>query len=339
MTVSNGGAWSRRTMLKAAAAAASAWPMRHGAADAHDADALRQRPQRVIVPFAPGGPSDAVLRVLGEGWQERHGQPLLIEHRPGAGGSLGAEAAHRAAPDGATVLFAPADVLVNNTLIRRDLPYDPVRDLAPLALIGSIPFVLVLAADRQVRSVAELRDWGRSRRVAYGSLGEGSHAHLLGAALLARELALDAVHVPYRGLGPMTQDLAGGQIDAGFAVPPLAAPHVAAGRLRAIAVSGERRSAVFTEVPTLGELGYGAAVFGLRQWAAFVVSRGVPMRVRSRLEHELVTLLDASALRQVLRFAGFEIDRVLGAADAAALWRADRALIEPMLRELGALPK
>ena len=214
---------SRRSFLGGSAAAV-AWPLL-----AHTAHADTP-PLRVIVPFAAGSPADLVLRAVGPRWTQRSGQALLIDHRPGAAGSLGAEAARRAEPDGHTLLLAPADVLVNNTAIFRALPYDPQRDFKPLALIGPVPLVLVVPATLGVRTLAEFQRWAtRPRRIGYGSWGEGSHAHLLAEALLVRQLQLDAVHAPYRGLAPMLQDLIGGQLNAGFAVPPAAAPHVAGG--------------------------------------------------------------------------------------------------------------
>jgi tripartite-type tricarboxylate transporter receptor subunit TctC len=321
---------TRRGFLQTSAATC-AWPL-----------AVRSAglaPLRVIVPFAPGGPSDVVLRAVAARWSERSAQTLIIEHKPGAAGSLGAEAVRRAEPDGQTLLFAPADVLVNNTATFRDLPYDPLRDFKPLALIGPVPLVLVVPSGIGARTLADFRTWANGRRIGYGSWGEGSHAHLLAESLLVRQLHLDAVHAPYRGLAPMLQDLIGGQLNAGFAVPPAAAPHAMAGRLHALAVSGERRSVALPNAPTLRELGFEQPVFQLRQWAAFMAPAGTPAATLTRLEHELTAALDDAAVRQALQLAGFEIERALGAADAAATLRADLALIPPLIRALGVTPQ
>ena len=324
---------SRRRFIGCSASAA-AWPLLARTARADTP------PLRVIVPFAAGSPADLVLRAIGPHWTQRSGQVLLIDHRPGAAGSLGADAARRAEPDGHTLLLAPADVLVNNTAIFRALPYDPQRDFKPLALIGPVPLVLVVPSTLGVRTLAEFQRWAaRPRRVGYGSWGEGSHAHLLAESLLVRQLQLDAVHAPYRGLAPMLQDLIGGQLNIGFAVPPAAAPHVAAGRLHAIAVSGERRSGVFAEVPTLRELGYEQPVFRVRQWAAFMAPAATPAPVAQRLERQLLDTLDEPAVRQALHLAGFEIERAQGSAEAAAMLRADLAVIPPLIRELGVTPQ
>ena len=323
---------SRRCFLGGSAAAA--WPLL-----THRTHA-QATPLRVIVPFAAGSPADLVLRAVATRWTQRTGQALLIDHRPGAAGSVGADAARRAEPDGNTLLLAPADVLVNNTAIFRALPYDPQRDFKPLALIGPVPLVLVVPAALGARTLVDFQRWAaKPRRIGYGSWGEGSHAHLLAEALLVRQLKLDAVHAPYRGLAPMLQDLIGGQLDAGFAVPPAAAPHVAAGRLQPLAVSGERRSSVFAAVPTLRELGFEQPVFQVRQWAAFMAPAALPAPVAASLERDLVDTLDDPGVRQALHLAGFEIERAQDGAQAAAALRADLALIPPLIRALGVAPQ
>lgn len=314
--------------------AASAVALASGAGTSARA-ATRDRALRVIVPFAPGGPSDAVLRALGEYWLERTGRVLLIEHRAGASGSIGAVAARRAEADGDTLLFAPADVLVNNTAIFRDLPYEPLRDFVPLVRIGPIPLVLVVPGAQGVASLAGFESWARTRRIGYGSWGEGSHAHLLGDALLVRRLELDAVHVPYRGLGPMVLDLVGAQLAAGFAVPPSCVQHVRTGRLRALAVTGDRRSRVLADVPTLDELGYVDPVFGLRQWAALLAPTGTPADACDRLEALFKSALDDAQVRESLLAAGFEIERAQGSQQARDALRAELQLVPSLIHRLG----
>jgi tripartite-type tricarboxylate transporter receptor subunit TctC len=321
---------TRRGFLCQSAAACMAPRLSHSAGAA---------PLRVIVPFAPGGPSDVVLRALTAYWAGRNAQPVIVEHKPGAAGSIGAALARRAEPDGQTLLFAPADVLVNNTATFRDLPYDPLRDFKPLALIGPVPLVLVTPGSIAVRTLADFHAWAKTRRIGYGSWGEGSHAHLLADSLLVRHLHLDAVHVPYRGLAPMLQDLIGGQLNAAFAVPPAAGPHVVSGRLQALAVSGERRSVALPGTPILSELGFEQPVFRLRQWAAFLAPAATAPATLERLEHELTVALDDASVRQALQTVGFEIERPLGAADASATLRADLALIPPLIRAMGITPQ
>jgi tripartite-type tricarboxylate transporter receptor subunit TctC len=215
----------------------------------------------------------------------------------------------------------------------------PLRDFTPVVRIGPIPLVIVTPASVGAERLSDFAEWAKTRRIGYGSWGEGSLAHLLGEALLVRRLGLDAVHAPYRGLGPMLQDLVGGQIAAGFAVPPSCAPHVQAGRLRALAVTGDRRSKVFPETPTLAELGYAEPVFGLRQWAAFLAPARIAAATLATLEQELKTAFDAAEVRQALLVAGFELDRVLGSQETQEALRTELALVPPLIRTLGLTPQ
>ncbi|MET0509345.1 MAG: tripartite tricarboxylate transporter substrate binding protein [Burkholderiaceae bacterium] len=293
------------------------------------------QPLRVIVPFAAGGPSDLVLRAIAPHWQQRTGQPLIIEHRPGAAGTIGAEVASRAAADGLTLLFAPSEVLVNNTALFRDLRYRPLEDFVPIVRIGPVPLVLVTGATDGAPDLDGFSHRARRQRLDYGSWGDGSLAHLLGHALLVDRLRLDAVHVGYRGLGPMLQDLLGGQISAGFVVPPAALQHLRLGRLIALAVTGDDRSAVLPAVPTLVELGHTSPVFRLRQWAALLAPAGVAQARIAQLEAEFCAALDRADVRRALLEVGFELAEVPGSADASKALRAELALVPPLLRELG----
>jgi tripartite-type tricarboxylate transporter receptor subunit TctC len=325
---------SRRILLRRAAATWFA-PAVAGAPAVAATGLSENQPLRVIVPFAAGGPSDLVLRAIAPHWQQRTGQPLIIEHRPGAAGTIGAEAASRAAPDGQTLLFAPSEVLVNNTALFRDLRYRPLEDFVPLVRIGPVPLVLVTGASDRAPDLAGFIRAARRRRLGYGSWGEGSLAHLLGHALLVDRLQLDAVHVGYRGLGPMLQDLLGGQVSAGFVVPPAALQHVRLGRLNALAVTGELRSAVLPAVPTLFELGYTSPVFRLRQWAALLAPAGTAPARLDDLEAAFRAALERSDVRGALLESGFELTEAPGSADAREALRAELALVPPLLRELG----
>lgn len=324
----------RRVLLVSLASslALQPWSYRLLAADAQD------RPLRVILPFAPGSPGDVVLRAVANRWQAQTGQRLLVDHRPGAGGTLGAGLALQAAGDGSTLLFATSDVLINNTALVRGLHYDPQRDFRPIARIGPIPLVLCVPADLPVADVAAFATWARTRRIAYGSWGEGSHAHILGA-VLARILELDAVHVAYGGLGPMLQDLMKGQVAAGFAVPPAAAPLVAAGRLKALAVTGRQRSVALPTVPTLAELGYAEPAFELLQWAAFMAPARIADARAAMLERELGAALAHEDTQRALQFAGFESAQVAGPEETRLQIARELALVPPLIRELGVLPQ
>lgn len=296
----------------------------------------RTRALRVIYPFGPGGPGDVVVRALDARWQALFGHPVLLEHRPGATGRLGAEAVRRAAPDGTTLLLAPSDVLVQASYTH--VGHQPQNDFRPLALIGPVPLVLAVPTTRPAASLADFAAWARGRRIGYGSWGEGSVSHLLGARLLQTALGLDAAHAPYRGVGLMLRDLAGGQIDAGFAVPPPVAPMVAQRLLRALAVSGPARSVALPEVPTLAELGYDAPAFGLRTWAALLAPAGLPAGDAAVLEADLQAAFDDGATHAALANAGFESGRVGSGAAAQAQLASDLAQVPALLRELGVQP-
>lgn len=291
----------------------------------------RARPLRVIYPFAAGGGTgDAVLRALDARWQALFGQPVLTEHRPGATGRLGADRARQAVPDGSTLLLATNDVLVQ----AQPLGFDPLQAFTPLALIGPVPLVLAVPASRPVTRVADFADWARARRVGYGSWGEASLSHLLGEQLLQRTLGLDAAHAPYRGLGPMLRDLAGGQIDAGFAVPPAVAPMAAQGLLRALAVTGPTRSVALPDVPTLAELGHAAPVFGLRAWGALLAPAGLPAAEAQALEADVQRAFDNDGMRATLARAGFESGRVERGEVARAMLASDLQVLPALLRGL-----
>ncbi|MDM0000753.1 tripartite tricarboxylate transporter substrate binding protein [Variovorax sp. J22P240] len=305
---------------------------------AGSANTLHQRPLRVVLPYPPGSPGDVVLRAVAMRWQAQTGQPLLVEHRSGASGTLGAEAVLQSAPDGHTLLFATSDILVNNTALFRNLRYDARRDFKPLAQVGPVPLVLAVPVHLPADDLVAFTAWASARTIAYGSWGEGSHAHIVGEALM-RRLGLRAVHVPYRGLAPMLQDLMGAQINAGFGVPPSVAPLVAGGRLRALAVTGEARSVAMPGVPTLLESGYPEPAFRLRQWAAFMARSSVPQGLLTQLEFELAAAVAHENTRTVLLSAGFESARAAGPAQAQALIDSDLAVVPALIRELGVLPQ
>jgi tripartite-type tricarboxylate transporter receptor subunit TctC len=314
------------------AAACGALPVWSSRADPSSSP-WRTRPLHVIYPFAPGGGTvDVVLRALDARWQVLYGQPVLTEHRPGATGRLGADAVRRAASDGSTLLLATNDVLVQ----AQPLGFDPLQAFTPLALIGPVPLVLAVPASRPASRLADFADWARTRRIGYGSWGEASLSQLLGAQLLGGALGLDAAHAPYRGLGPMLRDLAGGQLDAGFAVPPAVAPMAAQGLLRALAVTGPTRSVALPEVPTLAELGHTAPVFGLRAWGALLAPAGMRATDAQALESDVQRAFDDDTMRATLARAGFESGRVARGEDARDLLASDLQVLPPLLRGLAA---
>ena len=259
-----------------APAAAQSWP---------------DKPVTLVVPFASGGTTDIIARTLGQKLGEALHQPVVVDNRPGAGGTLGAANVARATPDGYTVLLAT----VAHTMapgIYKSLPYDFTRDLVPVGLVALTPNVLLVSPSLPVKSVAELIAYIKSHRgqVNYGSAGPGSTEHLSGE-LFRSMTGTDIVHVPYKGGAPMMTDLIAGQIQMAIETSPSAAPHVRSGKVRALAVTTAKRSPAYPGVPTLEESGIKG--YEVTTWFALMAPRGTPAAVTQRLGTEL-----AKALKQ-----------------------------------------
>jgi tripartite-type tricarboxylate transporter receptor subunit TctC len=237
----------RRRSLLAAALAAPAVARAQGAYPA--------RPVRVVIPFGPGGGSDNLARVIEAGVGRALGQVLVIETRPGAGGVIGSEIVARAEPDGYTVLFTDSSFAINPSLVPR-LPFDPVRDFIPTCLLATGSSCLLVHPSLPVRSVAQLVAMARANPggLSYASGGNGTGPHLA-AELFKLATGTDMVHVPYRGTGPATNDVVAGHVKLMFNGVSAAKPHVDAGRLIALAVTGTTRNKALPEVPTFAEVG------------------------------------------------------------------------------------
>lgn len=248
-----------------------------------------EKPVTVVVPFAPGGTTDIIARTIGHKMGESLHQPVVVDNRPGAGGTLGASNVARATPDGYTLLLAT----VAHTMapgIYRKLPYDFTRDLVPVGLVALTPNVLLVSPSLPVKSVAELIAYIKSHpgKVNYGSAGPGSTEHLSGE-LFRSMTGTDIVHVPYKGGAPMMTDLIAGQIQMAVETSPSAAPHVRSGKLRALAVTTAKRSSAYPGVPTLEESGIKG--YEVTTWYALMAPRGTPEAVTRRLGTELAKAL------------------------------------------------
>ena len=208
------------------------------------------RPLRFIVPFPPGGSSDLIVRAIAPRMAERMGQPVLVENRPGAGGMIGVEMVAKAPPDGYTIGLAAAGALSSNISLYASMPYHPERDLAPVSMLAMIPFFLV-AHPSQPASLKELIDTAKARpgMIAYGYGGNGSTMHLAGE-LFNMMAGVTLQPVPYKGSGPVSTDVLGGQVPLGVVDVPSAIAHVRAGKMRALAVTSKRRISAAPEVPT-----------------------------------------------------------------------------------------
>jgi len=257
---------------------------------AQEADRYPSRPVRLIVPAAAGGPSDLVARLVAQRLAEPLGQPVVVENMPGAGLMLGTGAVARARPDGYTMLFTTSTPIVMTPFTIRKVPYDVKRDLTTVAHLGATPLVLYVNSAVPVRTVREFAELARAKpgEVVYGSYGVGSSAHVL-MEYLARQLGVKLVHVPYKGVSPQVQDLAGGQIVAAVADLGVPAPFVKNGRIRAIAVTGTRRAPALPEVPTFAEQGITGMEPFSPWWGLFAPS-ATPAPIVTRVGSEVVKI-------------------------------------------------
>jgi tripartite-type tricarboxylate transporter receptor subunit TctC len=268
------------------------------------AERYPQRPVRLIVAFAPGGSADVVARIIGQKLSESIGQQVVIDNRPGAGGTLSAEIAARAAPDGYTLYMSSASLVVNVSLYRK-VAYDPVRDFAPVTLLASAQNVLVAHPSVPARSVKELIALARKTpgRINYASTGSGTSGHL--AMELFRSMAgIDMTHVPYKAVGQAQVDLLAGQVSLWFPTIPGALPHIKAGKMIALAVSGAKRSPALPDVPTVAE----AALPGFEAstWYPILAPAKTPTGIVEQLNRQLVTIVTAPQVREQLLQAGVE---------------------------------
>jgi tripartite-type tricarboxylate transporter receptor subunit TctC len=271
-----------------------------GAAQAQDA--YPSRPVRIIVPSAPGGGTDTVARLLGQTLSKTMGQPFVIDNRPGAGTVIGAEAAARAAPDGYTLLMAPSTLAINH-IVKKDLPYDALRDFAPITQMVSLPNVLVVTASLPARSIAEFIALAKQKpgELTFGSAGVGTAPHLA-MELLMSATGVELRHVPYKGVAPALTDIIAGRV-SGMTVNVLSARrHVEAGTLRALVVTGSERTRDLPNVPTVAEAGYPKAQSF--QWFGLLAPARTPAPIVARLQAETARALQTPEMRERLAVEG-----------------------------------
>jgi len=263
------------------------------------------RPVRIVVPFAPGGPNDIIVRLVAQKLTETWSQPFVVENRPGAGGNIGTDFVAKAAPDGYTLLSVGPGSLIINPLIGK-VPYDTARDFAPVTLMARAPNALVAHPSLPAGSVKELIELARSQpgRVNYGSGGNGSTPHLAGA-MFAAMAGVALTHVPYKGTAPATADLIGGQVQIAFLGIPSVLPHVKSGKLRVLAVTGKRRSPELPGVPTVDEAGVPG--YELSPWYGLLAPAGTPRAVVVRLGDEVSRVVRASEMKEKLAVQGAEV--------------------------------
>lgn len=286
-------------LLFAALVAAAAWPAAAPASETYPA-----RPIRLLLPASPGGPVDVIGRTVSGGLADALGQQIVIDNRAGAGGIIGAEIVVHAAPDGYTLMFAHSGPLAIEAAIHRKLSYSPIKDFAPVSLVAASPYVLVVAAASPAKSVKDLIALARSRpgKFHYASGGIGTGLHMAGE-LLNQAAGIRMSHVPYKGAGPGTTALLGGEVDAMFNGVSSALPHVKAGRLRALAVSSAQRSPLFPELPTVAESGLRYDTAG---WYGLVAPARTPKAITGKLHSRLQAAMSAPEMKQRLAAQGIE---------------------------------
>ncbi len=262
------------------------------------------RPVRLVAPFAPGGTVDTIGRIVADKLTTRLGQPVVLDNRAGANGVVGCEIVARANPDGYTIVVTPAGFAVNPSL-RKKLPYDSLRDFAPVGLVGSGPYLLVVHPSVPAKTVGEFVAWAKARPgyVLYASTGVGSPPHL--AAELLRTMAgLEIVHVPYKGGGEALPDVLTGRVQMFFGSISTLAPHIRTGKLRAIAMSTPKRSPFMPEVPTFDESGL--KDYDVTGWYGILAPGKTPPAIVNRLNSELRQVLADGETQKRLDRAGIE---------------------------------
>ena len=291
------------------------------------------RPVRMVIPLSPGGFADVPGRILASRLSASLRQNVFVENRPGAGGTIGADFVVKSAPDGYTLLFTGTPHVISPWIYRK-LPYDPLKDFEPVALVASGPYVLVVNPQLAVNSVRELIAAAKAQpgRIDYASSGNGSAQHLV-SALFTSMAGIQLNHVPYKGSGPAMQDLLGGQVRVSFAGIPNVMPHVKAGRLRALAVSTPQRSPDLPDVPTVAEAGVPG--YEATLWLNLAAPGGTPPAIVQRLHGETVKALQDAELRKSFRSAGVEASP-LGPQELAVFMRAEYEKWGRVVRETGA---
>jgi tripartite-type tricarboxylate transporter receptor subunit TctC len=278
-----------------------------GWAQAADTSAYPSRPLRFVVPFPPGGSNDIIARAVVGRLSEELRQSVVVDNRGGANGIIGTELTAKSPPDGHTFLIIGDGFTINPNLYRK-LPYNPTRDFAPVSLVGYGNFVLVVHPSLAARTVSELIALAKASpgKLTMASAGIGNMAHLTGELFMSMT-GTRFVHVPYKGGGPAITELLGGQVALYFSTVTVALPHIRAGKLRALGVTGGRRSAVAPEVPTIAEAGVtGYAVDG---WYAMIMPAHTPTRIVTRFADSLHRVLQANDVKQRLASQGIEAAR------------------------------
>jgi len=268
------------------------------------ADSYPSKPIRYIVPVAAGGGNDMIARVVTERWGRVIGQTFVVENQSGGGGVIASQTTMRAVPDGYTLMQGYVATHGTNPATRR-VPYDPIKDFTPIGMIGATPNVLIVNSQVPVKNMKEFIDYARKNpgKLSYGTAGQGSLTHMT-MELFKQETGLYILHVPYRGIAPAFNDLLGGQTQTMFPGLAAALQYIQSGRVRALAVTGPKRSNVLKDVPTMEELGFKG--FDAMQWYGTVGPAGIPADIVRRLNETQVATLKLPEMREKLAIEAVE---------------------------------
>jgi tripartite-type tricarboxylate transporter receptor subunit TctC len=277
--------------LAATGALAQAWP---------------SKPVTMIVPFPPGGSTDMIARSVVPKLQEKLGGTFIVDNKPGAGGAVGAVVAKSAKPDGYTIFVSSLGPFVIGPHLLKNMGYDPLKDFDYITVAVQAPNILTVRADSPYKSLADVLKYLKANpdKMTFASAGNGTSDHLT-AELFWQETGTKAIHVPYKGGSPAMTDLLGGQVDATFMNINTGLPQVKSGKLRALAITSSKRSALLPDVPTMEELGFkGVTVYS---WQAFAAPKGLPADIKARFREAVIAGLNDPVVKPKLLELGFEI--------------------------------
>jgi tripartite-type tricarboxylate transporter receptor subunit TctC len=276
-----------------------------GLAAASVAQGYPTKPIRLVLPFPPGGGTDALARILTPRLNERLGQSIVIDNRPGAAGNISADIVAKSAPDGYTLLMGFSTVLTTSKSLYAKLPFDPERDFVPVTQLATAQYILVLHPSVAAKTLPDLIALARAKPGAlnYASSGVGSPLHLA-AELFKARAGIDLVHVAYKGGGPAAAAVLGGETQVLFGSVASSLPHIRSGRLRALAVTGARRSQLAADLPTIAESGFPG--FNVTAWDSVLAPRGTAREIVTRLHAEIAQVLKVNEVREQINNVGYE---------------------------------
>lgn len=293
------------------------------------------KPLTLVVPFAPGGPTDAMARVIANALKPSLGQPTLVDNKPGAGGNIGAEFVARAEADGHTMLFGTSGPLAINVSLFSKIAYDPSKSFAPVIQVGHLPNVLVVNNAVPAKNAKELIAYAKAHpgQLSFASSGNGASSHLAGV-MFNQRAGTDIQHIPYKGTGPALNDLLGGQVTMSFTDVLTALPHIKAGKLRVLGVTSAARSQALPDVPTLQE--QGLPDFDVSVFFGIVVPAGTPQAVVTQLNAAFAAVLQQPDVRQGLAQQGLEPPPATTPAQLAVTMRREQAKWRDVIKASGA---